>query len=185
MEDVTEDFMDKALEVFNELWAVELYRGVILAVGGLLALLIVYWIIKLIVFVKFGRHRCSSVSVKNERGSIVASCETITAVLRSELKKFPELEIRRILIFCKRGVYSMELRCVYFKVENFRGVPELFAAMEPLIRERMKDIFGLDNIAKVDIRIVGSGDFDELNSVDDLSIHADSGNAASPEARRV
>ena len=79
----------------------------------------------------------------------------------------------------------MELRCVYFKVENFRGVPELFAAIEPLIRERMKDIFGLDKIAKVDIRIVGSGDFDEFNGGDVLSVPADSINAASPEVRRI
>ena len=172
------EFMDKVVTLFCEMWAVEFYRGALLATGCFAAVLILYWIVKLVIFVKFGRRRCSSVSVNNEHGSIISSCDTITAVLRSELKNFPELNIRRILIYRKRGVYSIELRCVYAKVENFRGIPELFAQMEPLIREHMKNIFGMDDIAKIDIRIVGSDDFDDGSDADELS-------SASPEVPRV
>ena len=101
-----EKLMNRIIPIFNEIWAIEFYRGVLVTVGVFLALLLLSWIIKLIVFIKFGKHRCSSVSVRNDKGVITSSSETITAVLRSELAKFPELEISRISIFCKRGEYS-------------------------------------------------------------------------------
>lgn len=172
------EFMDKVVTLCCEMWKVEFYRGALLATGCFAAVLILYWIIKLVIFLKFGKHRCSNISVDNEYGSIISSCDTVTAVLRSELKNFPELDIRRILIFRKRGVYSIELRCIYAKVENFRGIPELFALMEPLIREHMKSIFGMEDIAKIDIRIVGSDDFDDGNDAVGAAV-------ASPEVPRA
>lgn len=180
-----EKIMNKIIPVFNEIWAVEFYRGVLVTVGIFFALLVLSWIIKLIIFLKYGKRRCSSISVNSGKGMIISSTEAVTAVLRSELERFKELEISRISIFCKRGEYSMELRCVYCKVDGFRGLPELFAELEPQVREYMKNIFGLEELAAVDIRIVSSDNFDELNGADDMSSAPDGMEFATPENRQV
>lgn len=154
--------MDKFLEIFNEVWKVELYRGALLATGVFLAILILYWILKIIVFCKFGRRRCSTVVVKREHGDIVISADAVSGAIRAELKSFPELEIRRIVLFSKRGVYSMEIRCALVKTAENRGLPVLHSLIEPLVKRRMEDIFGLTDISKIVLKVERSDNFDDF-----------------------
>ena len=157
-----ENFTAKAAELAKIVWAEPLYRGALLATAVFVAILLIYWIIRIVCFFKFGKRRCVAVTVEKEQGNIVVFTDAVTAVLRDELKSFAELDIRRIIIFRKRDAYFMELRCNYYKVEKFRGLPELFSEIEPLIKKRMKDIFGMENISAVDIRIDNAADFDDF-----------------------
>lgn len=158
--------MDKAVEVLKEVWRVELFRGVLLTLGVFFAILVLEWIIKLIIYCKFGRHRCSTVSIKCPSGDIVVAASAISSAIEAELKAFQELEVRRIMLFCKRGVYTMEIRAALIKTGTGRGLPELYSMIEPLIKRRMDEVFGFKDIAGVTLRIDRSEKFDDFD--DDL-----------------
>ena len=161
--------MEDILEIFNEVWEVELYRGAILATGVFLTLLIFYWILKLILFCKFGRRRCSVVTVKRDHGDIVISADAVSAAIRAELKSFSELDIRRIVLYCKRGVYSMEIRCALAKAAGKRGLPVLHSLIEPLVKLRMEEIFGLTEINKITLKVERSDNYDDFTG-DDVQV---------------
>lgn len=154
--------MDRFLEIFNEVWQKELYRGVLLATGTFFAVLLVYWILKIVFFCKFGKRRCSTVTIEREHGDIVISANAVSAAIRAELKQFKELDIHRILLFCKRGVYSMEIRCDLVKTTLNRGLPELHSLIEPLVKLRMEDIFGLTALEQITLKVEHSDSFDEF-----------------------
>jgi hypothetical protein len=157
--------MDKAVEVLKEVWSVELFRGVLLTLGVFFALMVLEWIIRLIIFCKFGRRRCSAVKISCPSGDIVVSANAVSSVIEAELKAFSELEVRRILLFCKRGVYSLEIRAALVKTGTGRGLPELHSQIEPLIKRRIEEIFGLKDISGVTLRIDRSGNFDDYDDV--------------------
>lgn len=153
--------MDKAVEVFHEVWKVELFRGVLLTLGVFFAILVLDWFVRLLIFCKFGRRRCSTVSIKCQNGDIVVAAKAISAAISAELKAFPELDVRKILLFCKRGVYSVEIRAALVKTAVSRGLPELHSLVEPLIKKRMDEIFGLKELNGVTMRIERTGKFDD------------------------
>ena len=154
--------MNKYLEMFNAMWQVDFYRGGLCALGGVLAVLILYWILKIIIFCKFGRRRCSTVTVRRENGDIVVSADAVSSALRSELKPFGALEIHRVVLFRKRGVYSVEIRCALVKSQDKRGLPELYSLIEPLVKRRMEDVFGLTDISKIVLKVERSDNFDDF-----------------------
>lgn len=154
--------MDRFLEIFNEVWKVEFYRGVLLTVGTFFAILLVYWVLKIIVFCKFGRRRCSTVTIKREHGEIVISAGAVSSAIRAELKHFKEVDIHRILLFCKRGVYSMEIRCDMVKSTSNRGLPELHSLIEPLVKLRMEELFGLTALDRIIIKVEHSENYDDF-----------------------
>ena len=86
-------------------------------------------------------------------------------MIEAELKAFPELDVRRILLFCKRGVYSMVIRAALVKTGTGRGLPELHSLIEPLVKRRIEEIFGLKDISGVTLRIDRSGNFDDYDDV--------------------
>ncbi|MBO5822422.1 MAG: hypothetical protein J6R86_05360 [Lentisphaeria bacterium] len=157
--------MDKAVEVLKEVWSVELFRGVLLTLGVFFAIMVLEWIIRLIIFCKFGRRRCSTVTISCPSGDIVVSANAVSSVIEAELKAFPELDVRRILLFCKRGVYSMVIRAALVKTGTGRGLPELHSLIEPLVKRRIEEIFGLKDISGVTLRIDRSGNFDDYDDV--------------------
>ena len=158
--------MDKAVEILKEVWRVELFRGVLLTLGVFFALLVLEWIVRLIIFCKFGRRRCSTVNIKCPGGDIVVSANAVSAAVEAELKAFQELEIRRIMLFCKRGVYSMEIRAALVKTGTGRGLPELHSQIEPLVKQRMDAVFGLKDLSGVTLRIERSEKFDDYDAPD-------------------
>ena len=159
--------MNKAVEVFQEVWKVELFRGALLTLGVFFGIMLLGWIIRIIIFCKFGRRRCSTISVNCQNGSIIVAANAISSAIEAELKAFPELEVRRILLFCKRGVYSMEVRAALIKSGKSRGLPELYSLVEPLIKRRMDEIFGLKELANVTLRIERSGKSDDYDDIPD------------------
>ena len=154
--------MDRFLEIFNEVWQKEFYRGVLLTTGTFFAVLLVYWLLKIIFFCKFGKRRCSTVTIKREHGEIVIAANAVSAAIRSELKQFKELDIHRIVLFRKRGPYSMEIRCDLVKSTLNRGLPELHSLIEPLIKLRMEDIFGLTALEQITLKVEHSENFEEF-----------------------
>ena len=158
--------MNKYLEMFNAMWQVDFYRGGLCALGGVLAVLILYWILKIIIFCKFGRRRCSAVTVRRENGDIVVSADAVSSALRSELKPFSALEIHRVVLFCKRGVYSVEIRCALVKSQDKRGLPELYSLIEPLVKCRLADIFGLTDVGRIVLKVERSDNFEDFTGED-------------------
>lgn len=162
--------MDKAVDVFMEIWKVELFRGVLLTLGVFFGILVLDWIIRILIFCKFGRRRCSTINIKCQNGNIVVAAKAVSAAISSELKAFPELDVRKIMLFCKRGIYSVEIRAALVKNTASRGLIELHSLVEPLIKKRMDDIFGLKEISDVTIRIERTGKFDDY--IDDDSLES-------------
>ena len=159
--------MNKAVELFQEVWKVELFRGALLTLGIFFGIMLLGWIIRIIIFCKFGRRRCSAINVTCPNGSIIVAASAISSAIEAELKAFPELDVRRVMLFCKRGVYSMEVRAALIKSAKSRGLPELYSLAEPLIKRRMDEIFGLKELGGVTLRIERSGRSDDYDDIPD------------------
>ena len=153
--------MDKAFEVFKEVWQVELFRGVLLTLGVLFGLVLLSWIFKIFIFCKFGRRRCSVLNITCPNGTLTVAAKAISSAIEAELKTFPELEIRRIQLYCKRGVYSMDIHAALLRTASLRGLPELYSLIEPLVKRRLEEIFGVKDMGSISLRIERAGKFDD------------------------
>ena len=61
------------------------------------------------------------------------------------------MEILKIAVYKHKNGYIMDLRGKFQPGES--GAPELYAAMVTAIKLRMQEIFGVDNIVKVNLLI--------------------------------
>lgn len=153
--------MDKAVEVFKEVWQVELFRGVLLTLGVFFGLMLLSWIFRIFIFCKFGRRRCSMLNITCPNGTITVAAKAISSAIEAELKIFPELKIRRIQLYCKRGVYSMDIHAALQRSASLRGLPEIYALIEPLVKRRLDEIFGVKDMGSISLRIERAGNFDD------------------------
>ena len=56
----------------------------------------------------------------------------------------------------------MEIRCDLVKSTLNRGLPELHSLIEPLVKLRMEDIFGLTALEHITLKVEHSENFEEF-----------------------
>jgi hypothetical protein len=79
------------------------------------------------------------------------------------------LDVYRVLLFRKRSVYSVEIRCSLVKSQDKRGLQELYSQIEPLVKCRLADIFGLTDIGRIVLKVERSDNFEDFTG-DDIPV---------------
>lgn len=134
--------------VIEEICENEFLCGMFAGIG---AYIVIVLLVHLVFIIARRRKKCTELLIAAENGTIAVSLKAVTAALKKELASFTQLEISKIVIFQKKYGYIFEVRGRF--IPGVSGAPELYAALEHELRENMKNIFGVENIAKVNLRI--------------------------------
>lgn len=134
------------IENFKALWADDFCRGAISALAIIVAVSLLYLILKLLFWLKFRKRRCHEIEIDLPEGKVKISENALTAALRSELAGFSQLDIRKILIYSRKNKYFFVIRTTFSDRDGSTGMPELFAAAKPLLIQRMQELFGVSQL---------------------------------------
>lgn len=141
------------IDRFNLLWANDFYRGVIVTLALIFGVCLVYFILKMIFWLKFRWRRCRTIMIEMPAGKVMVSENALTAALQSELAKFRQLVIRKIAVYRKKNKYRMVIFATLSPDYGSELMPQLFMAVKPLLTQRMEDVFGIKDFDDMTIRI--------------------------------
>lgn len=125
-------------------------RGYLAALALVLALIVALMILKLVWFIAFRTRRASTVTVRHPDGDIVVSREALAEAVSRELLNYPELQLRKLRLFRRGGNYMLTLLCEF---RGVAGVPGIASELRTKIREKLKQLFGLESLKSVKIVI--------------------------------
>ena len=131
----------------------DFYKGMIVAAGGLILLMIILKIFHLIIRLFRRNKRCSTVTLQQQGGNISVSISAISAAVVSELGKFRQLEIRKVLLYKNKEQYIVTIRGTYHAGNNDEGVGKLAEELKPQLSISLKKLLGLDNISEINLLI--------------------------------
>jgi len=144
----------------------DFYKGMIAAAGGLILLMILLQILSLIIRLCRKCKRCNIITLKQEGGDISVSISAISAVIISELEKFRQLEVRKVLLYRKKEEYIVTIRGTYHAGNNDEGIGKLAEQLKPQLSISLKKILGLDNISEINLLIENFEPAEKDNSVE-------------------
>lgn len=123
-------------------------NGVVIALAGVLAFII---ILKVLGFILFGKkHRnCSGVFVESEKGRFYISRQAIADLVKAKEIEVPGLSIHKTYLMRKRKAYSVR---VVAELNDKDGIfPELVMSLQKKVLSSLNDNMGIDSIKRVDI----------------------------------
>ena len=148
------DFFNRFLEWFSrdtfvaDLCSNEFARGVI--VGAVLAALILL-VIQLFLLIFFRRKAVSNIKVKSDFGTVEINASAVTNVIKAAAKSIESLEISKIRIYERGSDLDIVLRAVMDA--SGKTTPALMEKLTVILRQQMKDVFGVENIRDVKLVI--------------------------------
>ncbi len=164
-------------EFWGQLLDNDFNRGYVAAIGLVLLLLLTIIVIRLVLFLIFHKHRCSTVYVRGIDGELAISRNAIESAARQVLLQFTPLEVRRILIYRSGRKYSLRLFCAFSGGGD--GLPALAAKLKPQLLDTFRRLFGIDSLTEIRFEVesfdgdAASGSFPKQKENEDDS--ADSG----------
>ncbi|MBQ9786707.1 MAG: hypothetical protein IJW33_00870 [Lentisphaeria bacterium] len=143
----------------------EFCRGVII---GIIAGIVLLLVLRFILWLIFRRRSCSNIRIKNSSGLIVVNSSAIAGVIKKAVKPIASLEITRIKLYRRGKALDICLRAV-MDAQNGTA-PKLMDELSAIVRQQMKDVFGVENIRNIKLIIASCkrSAEDEIRDEDDL-----------------
>lgn len=138
-------------EFWRQLLSSDFNRGYAAAIGLVFALLLLLLIVKIIFKLIFRTRRCGSIPVRCPTGDLVVSRGAIENAARQVLAGFPQLAVRRIMLYRRGKRFSMTL-CCSFSAEG-KGLPAISDEVKPRIIEMLHRVFGIDSLQEIRFQI--------------------------------
>ena len=135
---------------WETLLASDFNRGYLAALALVLALVLALMILKLVWFIAFRTRRASTVTVPHPDGDLVVSRDALAEAVSRELDGYPELQLRKLRLFRRGKYYLLTLLCEFNGAD---GVPGIASELRTKLRERLKQLFGLESLKSVKIVI--------------------------------
>ena len=142
------EYLNYTAGAFGEMWKCEFSRGVICGLAGYIVLVL---LVHLVFAICRRRKKCAFLFIAAPCGNIAVSLKAVTEALRQGLAGFTQLEITRIAVYLRKKGYIFEVRGRFKMGES--GARELYTALADAVKSRMRTVFGLDNIVRVDLKI--------------------------------
>ncbi|HBM16459.1 MAG TPA: hypothetical protein DD381_09000 [Lentisphaeria bacterium] len=124
--------------------------GVIVALSGLLAFII---ILKILGFIFFRRNsrKAYGLYVESERGQLYISRQAIADLVKSKEIEVPGLTVYSTHLLRKRKTYSVK---IVAELNDKDGIfPELVMSLQKKVLNSLNENLGVDSINKVDIEL--------------------------------
>ncbi|MBQ7207938.1 MAG: hypothetical protein IJS01_09095 [Lentisphaeria bacterium] len=123
--------------------------GYVAAILSVVILLLALLFLRLILWLIFRTKRCSTIVVRAENGDLIVTRRAVESVARTEVESFPQIFLRKLLIFRHGKIYSMKLFCRFER--GSAGMPEIAADMRQRLTEVMMQQFGIDSLKEITI----------------------------------
>lgn len=136
------------LHAWKTLLESEFNRGYLAALVLVLALVVALLILKFVFFLMFRTRRAANVTVKSPDGDIVVTRDAVCEAVVRELERYPELELRKLRLFRRGKAYLLTLDCEF---RGSRGVPEVAERLRSQLREKLKELFGIESLRSIGI----------------------------------
>lgn len=139
----------------------EFCRGIIIgAIAGIMLILI----LRLVIWLCFRRKSCRTLEINNPAGRIVVNSGAVCSVLKYAARQIDCLEITRIRIFRRRKFIDIELRA---RLDAAKGtIPQIMDKLSAVVKEEMKNVFGVENIRHVKLNIASCVNDSEEEFID-------------------
>lgn len=138
-------------EFWRQLLSSDFNRGYAAAIGLVFALLLLLLIVKIIFKLIFRTRRCGAIPVHCPTGDLVVSRSAIENAARQVLAEFPQLAVRRIMLYRRGKRFSMTL-CCSFSAEG-KGLPAISDEVKPRMLEMLHRVFGIDTLQEICFQI--------------------------------
>ena len=99
----------------------------------------------------FRTRRCGAIPVRCPTGDLVVSRGAIENAARQVLDEFPQLAVRRIMLYRCGKRFSMTL-CCSFSADG-KGLPAISDEVKPRMLEMLHRVFGIDTLQEIRFQI--------------------------------
>ena len=143
--------------------------GYIAALSTVAAILLLFLLLRFILWLFFRTRRCGIVVVPSENGELTVTRNAVESVVRDEVESFPQIYLRKLLLFRRGGVYRLKLFCRFER--GAEGMPDIASRIRTRLNEVMLQQFGIDSIKDISICVErlkesdGDGDGDGQDGV--------------------
>ncbi len=136
------------LSAWRELLAADFNRGYLSGVVLVLAVVLLFLVVRIALSFLFRTRRVRSIVVPAADGDVMISQNAVIAAVESLLTDFHELQIDSLKIYCCRRQYSLLLHC-RFRLNGTSDFPDAVQKMKKTIFEGMRDLFGVSSLRYV------------------------------------
>lgn len=144
-------FFNNICQTWQQWYGDSFSSGLALAAIVLFALLLIYFILRIIIW-SLNRHKSiNKVLIPGAEGDIVISESAILDTVRSVVPDFPEIEAGKIRISRKGQEYFMELHICYHP--GGKGLSECCDALREKIKSTLKDRLQITQLSRIDFRL--------------------------------
>lgn len=144
-------FFNVRQETVDNLLANDFCCGYMAAVLTFLLIFILLLIVRLLIFLLFRTRRCSRITIPSADGELIVNRSAVEAVVRKELHGFPQIFLRKLLLFKRGKNYSLKIFCSFERSGS--GLPEIVQELKPRLKEVMKELFGIGTMTDISICI--------------------------------
>lgn len=126
--------------------------------GGFLAILLILAAALLLMVLKiwfFRRKRLSKLNLPLENGEVEISAGAIADLVKSMGSRFPELEIRKVILFTGKKGPSLLVKTIFHA--GGRGIPETGKEFQIRAQHELKESLGIDFVDQIDLAVIKSG----------------------------
>jgi hypothetical protein len=164
-------------ETFDRVLQSDFNCGFIAALAFIVFVLLLLLVIRFLLFLVFRTRRCGKVVVPSPDGNLIVTRKAIESVVRAELSGFPQIFVRKLVLYRKGKKYSLALYCLFSK--EGAGMPEIAHELKGRIKEVMNKLFGIDTMSEVSICI------ERLKDGEDDADSGEEGEFVIPESKDV
>ena len=125
--------------------------GLVLAAVMLACILLIYFILRIIIWSITRHKRVNRVVISGKDGDIVISESAILDTVRSVVPEFPEIEAGKIRLSRKRQDYFMELHICYHP--GGKSLNECCDALRESIKAALAERLHITQLTRIDIRL--------------------------------
>ncbi|MBQ9500728.1 MAG: hypothetical protein IJU70_01085 [Lentisphaeria bacterium] len=125
--------------------------GYIAAISTVALVLLLFLLLRFVFWLIFRTKRCGSVVVPSENGDLIVTRNAVEAVVREEVESFPQIYLRKLLLFRRGNTYLLKLFCRFER--GAEGMPDIAGRIRTRLNEVMLQQFGIDSIREVSICI--------------------------------
>ena len=151
----------------------EFTRGIII---GFIAGVVFLLLVRFILWLCMHKKSCPAIEIRNSSGLITIRTAAIAGVLKAAVKPLESLIINKVKLFRNKKQFDIYLGASFDPAKG--AMPQLMKELNTIVREQMKNVFGVDNINEVHLNVVSckkdsAGSVDQDQEQDDKNVVVD------------
>lgn len=146
------EFLCSLSSWWSELISNDFNYAYMLGVGTALVVIITILLLKILTVLFFRTRRCREITVGAADGDVMIAGTAIESAVNAVLADFPALDLRDFKLYRSGKRYILSLVC-NFDATNKANFPEEIKTLKTAIFTCMKDLFGVENVRQIRIRL--------------------------------